>query len=327
MDTRIVELVVAVTAAGCSAATLLPVCVDAFCRFRRRAVGRQRTVDGRTTFIPFVDLARNGLPPLRVPARILLRMPFWKHAAERLLLLTANAGVFGALPQLSELLLGCCLLIGIAFSLLTRQAVWLLLALLAVPLTVGSYSQRKLQQRNARMREQLPDALHSLGFSFLTGSSLQQALAQAGQEAVEPLRSELAQTSDDISSGQSVFEALRAMEQRNQIDELGFLVAALEIQHRTGGSMKELLESAATSVSESIALKRKLQVQTAQARLSFKVVAIMPLVLVALLSVAMEGYLASFFSSPAGLMIFSVALAMELLGLLMIRRILGIEQS
>jgi tight adherence protein B len=66
-------------------------------------------------------------------------------------------------------------------------------------------------------------------------------------------------------------------------------------------------------------------VQTSQARLSARVVTLLPLVLVAILSLAMEGYLQTFFSSAEGLTVLFVALAMEFAGVLLIRRILGVD--
>ena len=44
-----------------------------------------------------------------------------------------------------------------------------------------------------------------------------------------------------------------------------------------------------------------------------------------MLSLMMEGYLQSFFASAAGLLVLVTALAMEALGILAIRRILGLK--
>jgi len=66
-------------------------------------------------------------------------------------------------------------------------------------------------------------------------------------------------------------------------------------------------------------------VQTAQSRLSAKVVSAMPLVLVGVLSVAMDGYLATFFNSAGGFMLLVTAVAMELVGIMLIRSILDID--
>jgi len=66
-------------------------------------------------------------------------------------------------------------------------------------------------------------------------------------------------------------------------------------------------------------------VQTAQARLSAKVVSLLPLFLVAAMSLTMDGYLATFFSSAGGLMLLAAAVGMEAAGIVLIRRILRID--
>jgi tight adherence protein B len=68
-----------------------------------------------------------------------------------------------------------------------------------------------------------------------------------------------------------------------------------------------------------------MEVQTAQAKMSARVVSVMPLLLMLVLSVAMEGYLASFFTSVPGFMLLITALGMELAGVMIIRKILGLN--
>jgi tight adherence protein B len=182
-----------------------------------------------------------------------------------------------------------------------------------------------LERWEGRLVEQIPDALRSLGICVNAGYSLQQAFEQTAQDTPEPLGAELRQASFDVCAGRSIEEALAALEKRTKAADLRFVIVALEIQHRTGGSLQELLENAADAVLASADLRRQLAIQTAQARLSAKVITILPLVLVAALSLAMEGYLQTFFSSPEGLAILFVALGMEAVGILAVRRILGVD--
>lgn len=160
---------------------------------------------------------------------------------------------------------------------------------------------------------------------FMAGLSLEQAFGQTAEESQDPLRRELQKTVDDLQTGSSIMDSLSQLDKRLAMDEMRFVSVALEIQHRTGGSMREVLDAAADSMLASFDLSRSLEVQTAQARLSARIVSILPLVLVALLSLAMEGYLASFFTSLTGFALLVCALVMELAGILIIRRILGVD--
>jgi tight adherence protein B len=186
-------------------------------------------------------------------------------------------------------------------------------------------AQTYCRRRRELLREQLPDTLAAIGMCFSAGLSLQQALAQTARETAEPLGSQLRRTVQDIELGHGIADALRGLETRTNCADLRFVLVALEIQQTTGGSLREILEGAALSISESFELARSLEVQTAQARMSARIVSIMPLALLAVLSVAMPGYLASFFSSSTGFMLLVGAVALELCGVFMIRRILSIE--
>jgi tight adherence protein B len=270
-------------------------------------------------------LRRRGVLPLRPLAAQLLRIPWFRAKCE------CCAKTLGIKGQAVEpaivcelLLLASCLIAVLVFVLTGMLVTALCAAALAVGLAFGK-AQKTLEGWEGRLVEQIPDALHSLGICFGAGYSLQQAFEQTALDTPDPLGGELKQASFDVRAGRSIEEALSALERRTKATDLRFAVIALEIQHRTGGSLQELLENAADAVIASIDLRRQLTVQTAQARLSARVVTLLPLVLVAVLSLAMEGYLQSFFSSAAGLSILCVALGMEAIGVLLIRRILGVN--
>jgi tight adherence protein B len=308
-----------------SGALALPMLLEAYESLTRRALRKQRTMDMDAKGSLGHDVARNGLPLLRRPAGRLMRLAAWRSVSLRAWQLLESLDYLSTPDAVSELMLAACLAAALAVAVLTGQPMVGLAATAGVPIAVKGYADGKLEKRDTLMREQLPDALQCLGFCFLAGCSLQQAIEQTALETQEPLRRELMRASDDLQSGIGIKDALAALEARNKLPEMSFMAVALEIQHQTGGSLKDLLEAAAESVRTTVALKRQLQVQTAQARLSFKVVACMPLILVAVLSLFMEGYLDTFFSSTEGMMILVTAVAMEALGIVMIRRILGVD--
>jgi tight adherence protein B len=224
-----------------------------------------------------------------------------------------------------ESLLVALSLLALAVLVLTGMPVTALCAAVLAAVLLFGRAQKVLDQWEGRLVGQIPDALRSLGICFNAGYSLQQAFEQVAEDTSDPLGSELTQVCFDIRAGKGIEEALSALEARAKTADLRFALVSLEIQHRTGGGLQELLENAADAVLASADLRRQLGVQTAQARLSARIVIILPLVLVAVLSMAMEGYLQSFFSSTQGLAILAVASGMELLGVCAIRRILGVD--
>ena len=271
------------------------------------------------------DLCTNGVSFLRIPAGFLGELSLYAKLVDNTGKVLGNRvpGCNG--KALGEALLALALLSALACGVLTGQLVLALLGAL-VPLAFVHIKARDwLRERKNKLREQLPDALRGLGMCFMAGLSLEQAFYQTAQECRDPLRKELRHTVDELHTGSSIMESLNNLDARLAMDDMRFVSVALEIQHRTGGSMREVLDAAADSILASFDLARSLEVQTAQARLSARIVSMLPLVLVAVLSLAMEGYLASFFSSAMGFGLLVCAVAMQVAGIVVIRKILGIN--
>ena len=324
-----IVLVVALSLAAVSSAIALPAIIDAVKTINRRnqrkqlAQGSSADKTQRQLFVR--RLSHTGLPALGLPSRLLLKLTPWQSAVSQTALYLQSQANAVDTDKLSELMLAACLAVAVGALALTQDPLVSLLSGALLPVLAASQAKTRLARRAQKMREQLPDALQCLGFCFMAGCSLAQAIEQTADESPEPLKTELAQVSDDIQSGRAIGDALAALEQRNSLPEISFISVALEIQHQTGGSLKDLLESAAASVRTAVSLKRQLQAQTAQARLSFKVVALMPLFLVMVLSLTVDGYINTFVSSVEGLTILVVALTMELAGILLVRKILGVD--
>ena len=270
-------------------------------------------------------LFRNGIIFLRPVARLLLRLSWLRSQCGCCVQSLTIKGYTTSHSAVCEVLLAASVLVALAGYLLTGTAAASVFLMISISGVFFGRAKKTLDEWEARLIEQIPDALRSFGICFNAGFSLQQAFEHTALDTPAPLGPELRQASYDVNAGRSIEEALAALEARIRAADLRFAIVALEIQHRTGGSLQELLENAADAVTSSADLRRQLAVQTAQARLSSKVITILPLVLVVALSLAMDGYLEAFFSSSEGLAILFLALGMEALGVIAIRKILGVD--
>lgn len=317
---------VAVLGAGLCGGLVLPMLLSRGLQSANRSRVQAKVVGGAGDKEALLaGLYRNGIVVLRPLAGLLLRIP-WLHAQCELCVRALAIKGQRAYPSaVCETLLAGGALAALVGLLFTGNLFIALCLVLVVGGFAFSKAKKSLSLWEDKLIEQIPDALRSFGICFNAGFSLQQAFEQAALDTPAPLGIELRQASYDVNAGRSIEEALAALETRTQASDLRFAMVALEIQHRTGGSLQELLENAADAVVASCDLRRQLGVQTAQARLSAKVVTILPLVLVAVLSLAMDGYLNTFFSSSAGLAILIIALGMEAIGVLSIRKILGVD--
>jgi tight adherence protein B len=319
-------LILSAVAAAFCGALALPVVFDRGAQRLNRSRLRARVLDNKNLeSSSLIGLTERGIPFCRPVSSLLLRIRWLRVSCENCARALEIKGYDIKTSVVCELLLVACGVLAGVVLLFTGMLLAALCAAVLMVVLVFGQAQKLLDQWGDRLVEQIPDALRSLGICFNAGYSLQQAFEQVAQDTSDPLGAELKQAGFDVRAGWGIEEALSALERRTKVTDLRFALVALEIQHRTGGSLQDLLENAADAVLASADLRRQLVVQTTQARLSAKVVTLLPLALVAMLSLAMEGYLSTFFSSAEGLTILLLALAMEAAGVLIIRRILGVD--
>lgn len=193
---------------------------------------------------------------------------------------------------------------------------------LAVLLTIAGHAHDK---RREAVREAVPEALESMAACLGTGYTLLQTFDQVSKEVPGPLGETFARSAHVLEVGGSAERALEELREGSQASELAFVAVALDVQHQTGGAMRQVIEAASDTVKGELALKRSLRVQTAQAKLSARIVVIMPFLLVAAFSLASPGFLAPFFSSAFGYALLAVAIVMQVLGIVLVRRALAVE--
>lgn len=186
---------------------------------------------------------------------------------------------------------------------------------------------RKFHSRKQaeELQRAMPEAIRLLCISLESGSSLEMGLRYAANNSSEPLAGELRRTVWDLEAGQGFDESLDNLRQRTGSSEIAFLAVAMEIQHQSGGNLGPILDNLAALLKQTSELKADLRTKTAQGRLSSRIVAIMPFLLVGVLSMFSPGYLVSFFSSALGVCLLILALIFEAVGVVLVRRCLTVD--
>ena len=268
---------------------------------------------------------RNGFPFCFPLAQALLKAArIKKLAAESVLLLGERGWATTEVALLSVVIVATFVIgtiIGVVFgSLVSAIAVWI--CSLAI---VATYLKTAWEKRACAMRDAVPDALRAMGVCFRAGLSLMQTLEQVAVEAHGSLKVLFQKSAHQLEIGNTTSAALEVFRREKLVPELSFVAVALDVQHQTGGSMEQVLASARDTVESELALARSLRVQTAQAKLSARIVTIMPFVLIALFSLMSSDFLMPFFSSALGVFLLIAALGMQAAGVIMVHRMLQVE--
>ncbi len=306
---------------GFVAGSAIGIGIQAFLR-RRRLVAGLVTSGGQGGS---ALLLKRGVPPLRGAAHILLRISVVDDQLTQVMRILKARGYETDKQATLSLILAGSLLIALVSGLLSASVVCgVALGCCAIAGVWAFVHSRSEKQWNT-VRESVPDALRSMGTCFRSGLSLVQTLRHTSQEIGGVLGELFGVAARRLEMGSSVTEALAALRESRRVPELVFVSVALDVQHQTGGSIAPVLDAARESVEDELDLMRSLRVQTAQARLSSRIVTLMPFVLVALFSVMSPDFLTPFFSSALGFALLLLALGMEVAGILVVQRMLRIE--
>lgn len=308
--------VLAVCSAVCAAfaAGLL---VDAVGRLRPGRVSVKRDLRVAQRLLAVAELLGHGRA-----GRAVFGLPGAAILAEKLRGLLAAHGIAatpqGTLAVLCMVSLAACLTGMLVSTSLLGGAVGLAAIGALVSATLGSQTRK---DRNA-LAAQMPDALRSLSGALGAGKSLSQAIEHVGCTLGEPMGPQFLQASFEIASGRSVEEAVEGLCRRIDAPGIALLGTALQISQRTGSSLNDLFSQTAQMASDSVALRRELEVKTSQVRLSAKVVAAMPVVLCGALTLLSSDYRAGL-SLQAGKTCLVVAALLDLSALLLVRRVMS----
>lgn len=142
----------------------------------------------------------------------------------------------------------------------------------------------RLRARRAHVEEQMPEAFGALAISLGSGLSLMQAIRYVGTRADEPIRTEFLRAASEMGCGVPASEALDGLLDRLKAPGLELVTLALKVSRRTGAPLAGLLSEAAQIAGERVELARRLDVKTSQARMSARLVACMPVGMMAFLS-------------------------------------------
>jgi len=188
---------------------------------------------------------------------------------------------------------------------------------------------RLRSQRMAKFEQQFAEALDLMTRAMRAGHSLTFGFKMVGDEMPDPIGSEFAQVAEEIKLGRELGVALGNLVYRVEAGDLPFFVTAIKIQRETGGNLAEGLENLGTLIRDRFALYGKVRALTAIGKASANLLALMPVLMVALMyTCGGEGgrsYVQPLYSTPPGWMLSAVAGGLVLVGYLLCRRMAQIE--
>lgn len=240
----------------------------------------------------------------------------WVVAAMAILSLVLFVGAIG-------LLLGLAALGGANVT--TGDVVALGIVLIAaIGFGVGAplgYLRHRRSRRLAQIAAQLPEALDIMVRSLRAGHPITAALAMVSRDLTGPLSVEFGTVVDEMTYGLDLRQALSNLGRRVDLHDLRYVVVSVTLQHETGGNLAEILEGLATVVRARSRLARKIRSLSAEARLSAKILVVLPFVFGALVFAANPSMYLEVAGDPLFMPVLAAVAVLEVAGLVVMQRL------
>ena len=244
-----------------------------------------------------------------VVCRLFLEQANSPWAVQRILVITVGLAVGGltiGITTLQNSLLACLL------ASLSGVLPW-------------SWLYVRRHQRLQEFGRQLPQALDLISRALRAGHSLSSGFELVSSELPDPISSEFRRCYEEQNLGIPFDDAVKAMAKRVPDLDLRFLATALILQRQTGGDLAEVLDKIADLIRGRFKLRGQIQALTGEGRLSGIVLLALPPVLFLVMYYMNPAYCRPLFDDPLGQQMLMAAVASQIVGALVIRKIINIK--
>jgi tight adherence protein B len=192
-------------------------------------------------------------------------------------------------------------------------------------LTPPLYVSKKRAKRVELFEQQLIDAISIMSSCLKAGLTFQQALVSISAEMPNPISEEFGRVVKELKLGSSIETSLTRLSEKIGSQNFMMIVSAILIQRQPGGNLSEILTNISGTIKERFKIKNEIKVLTATARTSGLVVGLMPVAIILVFLLFNPDYVTIFFESNLGIAMVVIAIVMEIIGYLVIRKIVNIK--
>jgi tight adherence protein B len=223
-----------------------------------------------------------------------------------------------------------------------RHAAAILVGLLAGGVVMGSWAygvvlavflgylpviwiERERAKRKKALDEQLDATLQSMANTILVTQNLEDAFATIAQHFDPPISQEADVLVKQVRLGTPMDEALRDFAQRCSSRNVDAIVTALTVGRQTGGELPKVLETTAEVLRETMRVEGVMEAKTSEGKAQVVVMGILPFVFGGALQIIDPEWMRPLFSDPIGWGVLLFACLLEVIGLLMVRKLTTID--
>ena len=181
------------------------------------------------------------------------------------------------------------------------------------------------QKRCGRFVDQMVDGMTIMANGIKAGLSVQQSMERIVENLPNPMSQEFALVLSQMRLGRSLEESLNELGTRVPRADVQMFVTSVNILQETGGNMAETFQTIVYTVRERQKIEKKIEALTAQGIMQGVILTCVPFVLLIVFLIMDPSYVAPLFNTFVGILALLAVLTLQVIGGLMIRKIVKIN--
>jgi len=189
----------------------------------------------------------------------------------------------------------------------------------------NTYVNVKRRIRHKKFMIHFPEALEMFARSLRAGHSFTGAIQLVSQEMPDPISPEFQKVFDEQNLGIPLRQALNGMAERVDALDVKFFVTAILVQRETGGNLAEIIDKISYVIRERFRVQGQLRIFTAQAKMTGFILTLLPIGVAVAIGLLNPDYLKPLWFDPIGKYMIVLAVVMQAVGAIVIRKIIRIK--
>jgi tight adherence protein B len=179
--------------------------------------------------------------------------------------------------------------------------------------------------RNKKMINQFADALDIIVRGVKSGLPLNECVRIISKESPEPLRTEFAMLTDNLSMGAGLERSLNTFYKRVPLQEVNFFMIVLMIQSKAGGNLSEALGNLSSVIRARKMMREKVKAMSSEAKASAMIIGALPFVVGFLVYMTTPAYVMQLFTTDTGHLFLTIGVVMMSMGIFVMRKMINFD--
>jgi len=191
-----------------------------------------------------------------------------------------------------------------------------------IPLLIFQVRANRMRKK---IEEQFPVALDVFVRGLRAGHPIAAALDLLTVEMPDPIGSQFGIVVDEVTYGADLRDALSAMADRWDLEDMRMFVVSLSVQNETGGNLAEILENLTQVIRERASMMRKVRALSSEGRMTAAMLTALPVIAFTLLFIGNPKFYLDVADDPAFLPGYVALLTLYAIGFFTIRRMIDLK--